>query len=102
MPPSDRDYFRARADEERWLASQSTAPNIRAIHLELAAKYDELVGLHAADLEGRAADDGPWDQAPIMTPVPREEIDPEDPVLQNGVAERLVAEAARVRRQLEQ
>lgn len=36
------DYFAARAVEERRLAMTSADENVRAIHLEMADKYDQL------------------------------------------------------------
>ena len=36
------DYFAARAVEERRLAMASADPKVRAIHIELAEKYDQL------------------------------------------------------------
>ena len=100
MFPSDQDYFRARAEEERQRASQATAPNIANIHLELAAKYDELVGLHAPTIDGRDTDDSPWD-GPLRVVSSRDDFDPDDAALQNEVAERLSAAAERMRRGLE-
>jgi hypothetical protein len=39
----DRYYHAARADEERHLAMASANLKARAIHLEMAARYDALV-----------------------------------------------------------
>lgn len=39
----DRHYHAARAAEERRLAMASKDLHVRAVHLELAARYDELV-----------------------------------------------------------
>ena len=36
------DYFAARAVEERRLAMSCTDENVRAIHMEMADKYDQL------------------------------------------------------------
>ena len=36
-------YFRERAAEERTRAVQASDPKVRAIHLELALRYDEAV-----------------------------------------------------------
>ena len=43
----DRFYYAARAGEERQLAMASPHPNVRRIHLEMAARYDALVGAKA-------------------------------------------------------
>ncbi|MCL6729775.1 hypothetical protein [Sphingomonas hankyongi] len=85
MLPPDQDYFRLRAEEERQRASQATSANIANIHLELAAKYDELVAIHSLPSDGR--DGGGFD--------------PDDPVLQNAVGRRLSAAAARLKAGLE-
>lgn len=42
------DYFAARALEERRLAMASADQNVRAIHLELAEKYEQLAAGEAA------------------------------------------------------
>jgi hypothetical protein len=99
MLSRDQDYFRARANEERQRASQATAPNIKNIHFELAAKYDELVGLHAP--EGRDADDSPWEDGRIVAKLSGDDFDPDDPTLQNELAKRLMATAAKIRSGLE-
>lgn len=51
-------YFAARAIEERRLAMASSDPQVRAVHLEMAARYAALAGPDAqvqpADHERRA------------------------------------------------
>lgn len=42
---SDREFYGKRAADERSRAEACKDPQIAAIHRELAAKYDELVGL---------------------------------------------------------
>ena len=84
MPSTDQDYFRLRAEEERQRASQAASSKIAAIHLELAAKYDELVALLSSPSAGAAR-----------------YFDPDDPILQNEVGRRLSAAAERMRRGLE-
>lgn len=98
MSSRDQDYFRSRAEEERRRASQATAPNIAKIHLELAAKYDELVGLHAPLSDGRVADNSPWEGPRLDAKLSRDDFDPDDPTLQAEVGERLSGAAARLRR----
>ena len=44
MSSKDANYARMRAVEERERASAAANPRIRAIHMELASKYDELAG----------------------------------------------------------
>lgn len=44
MPSDEIRYARARAVEERQRASAAANPQIRAIHLEFAARYDQLAG----------------------------------------------------------
>ncbi|HEU0310163.1 MAG TPA: hypothetical protein VFR36_02935 [Sphingomicrobium sp.] len=100
MSSRDQDYFRARAEEERRRASQATVPNIANIHLELAAKYDELVALYAPLSDSRDADDSPWEGGRLDAKS-RDDFDPDDPALQAEVGERLSAAAARIRRGLE-
>lgn len=41
MSDQDLSYFRLRAAEERQRAADAAEPNIRAIHLELAHRYDQ-------------------------------------------------------------
>lgn len=101
MSSRDQDYFRARAEEERRRASQATAPNIANIHLELAAKYDELVGLHAPLSDGRDADGSPREGRRLDAKLASDDFDPDDPALQDAIAERLSAAAARIRSGLE-
>ena len=46
----DLSYYVARAIEERRLAMASNDPNVRAIHLEMAAKYAALAGSNPDEL----------------------------------------------------
>ena len=46
----DRHYYAARAADERRLAMASENLSARAVHLEMAARYDELV---EAELDAR-------------------------------------------------
>lgn len=57
---SDAEYFRRRASEERAHADLATAPNIAAIHLKLAEKYEALA--HDAE-RGQTLSPG-WDEGP--------------------------------------
>jgi len=41
-PARDSAYHAARAAEERRLAMAAGDPNVRAIHLEMAVKYEQL------------------------------------------------------------
>ena len=41
----DKHYYRARAQVERSLASQSGLPQVAALHIELAEEYETLVRL---------------------------------------------------------
>lgn len=43
MSGNDADYFRARAEAERRLASSARNPSAAKIHLELAERYERLV-----------------------------------------------------------
>jgi hypothetical protein len=54
---SDATYFRRRALEERLAAVKADNPNVRRVHRELAARYDDLArGIdhhdHAAERVG--------------------------------------------------
>lgn len=44
MSSNDPSYYAARAVEERRLAMATADPNVRRVHLELAAKYAQLAG----------------------------------------------------------
>ena len=44
MSSDELNYFRARAIEERERAGAATSSAIRAVHLELALRYDQLAG----------------------------------------------------------
>lgn len=48
-PSSSLDYYAARAVEERRLAMASADPKVRAVHLELAEKYNQLVEFSGQD-----------------------------------------------------
>ena len=45
---NDQSYLAARAGEERRLAMAAANPNVRRIHLEMAARYAALAGRSAA------------------------------------------------------
>ena len=50
MPSADLEYFCVRALEERHRASATASPDIRDVHLEFAARYEQLAGeLHIAE-----------------------------------------------------
>lgn len=40
---NNADYYRRRADEARAHADDATLPEVRRVHLEMAARYDELL-----------------------------------------------------------
>ena len=42
MPSPERDYYRARAMEERDAASKSTESNVAGLHLQMARMYESL------------------------------------------------------------
>lgn len=44
MSSNDFRYFRARAVEERARASAAPSEAIRAVHIEFAARYDQMAG----------------------------------------------------------
>lgn len=43
MPETDRDYYTARAAEERSIAETASDGCAKAVHLELARRYADLV-----------------------------------------------------------
>lgn len=45
--PTDREYFEGRAENHRARAEAVRDKQIASVHLELAAKYDELASLSA-------------------------------------------------------
>jgi hypothetical protein len=47
----DSSYYAARAIEERRLAMASTDAKVRAIHLEMASKYEALAGANVVSIE---------------------------------------------------
>jgi hypothetical protein len=62
MSPTERDYYRIRAEHERARAAEATSPVAGEIHEELACLYEKLVeledqnpGLRVAKLERLSA-----------------------------------------------
>ena len=57
MPTESLEYFRVRAAEERKRASAAPSENIRAIHLELAQRYEHACGRVDTDLHMQSSRD---------------------------------------------
>lgn len=53
----DNDYYRHRAAEHVAKAEWSRVPGVRAVHLELAARYRELIDLKGDDVTERVAEE---------------------------------------------
>jgi hypothetical protein len=48
---NDQSYFAERANEERRLAMTSVDPNVRRVHLEMAAQYALKAGVSGNSIE---------------------------------------------------
>ena len=59
MPVDEVQYYRRREDDERRLADQTNAGQIRILHLDLADRYRDLA--QEAQLRQAGQDQGPAD-----------------------------------------